>query len=405
MPPRAVPEVVTAAEARRVLLTLQGLGAPPTRSGPAVVQRLVESLGYVQIDSINVIERAQHLTLGARLDGYKREHLAHALEKSRGLFEHWTHDACAIPTKWYAHWKHRFARYHARVQRSAWWKQQLGPDPEGTIRATLARVRRTGPMRARDFEKPDDHRSEGWWEWHPEKAALEHLWRQGKLAIARRERFEKVYDLPQRVYPEPHGARRTSTTAHVDWACREAIARIGIATPIEMARFFCAVSPAVARAWCAGAVRRGELVDVFVDPATRSGKRVRAVALPDWRTHCKPHDSATLRILAPFDPVVRDRARAERLFGISYRFEAFVPAPKRVYGYYTLPLLEGDRLVGLIDPKLDREAGEVLVRGPWWFDDAAATRRRDRALAVAIDRLAQQVGASQWSFSGAPAHA
>ncbi len=399
MPPRAAPEVVTAVEARRVLLSLQGLGAAPVRSSPAAVQRLVESLGYVQIDSINVIERAQHLILGARLDGYRREHLAHALEKSRGLFEHWTHDACAIPTKWYAHWKHRFARYHTRVSRSAWWMQQLGPDPEGTIRATLARVRRTGEMRARDLDKPDDHKSAGWWQWHPEKAALEHLWRQGKLSITRRERFEKVYDLPQRVYPARHAERRSSAASHVDWACREAIARVGIATPLEIARFFSAVSPAVAREWCARAVRRGELVEVVIEPASPQGKSVRGVALPEWRHHAQLHDARSIRVLAPFDPVVRDRARAERLFGLSYRFEAFVPAAKRVYGYYTLPLLEGDRLVGLIDPKFDREAGEVLVRGPWWFDDSGSARRRTRALAVALDRLSAQVGANGWSFA------
>ena len=384
MPTRREPSIVSARQARRVLLALQGLAEPPRPSSASAVQRLVEKLGYVQIDSINVLERAHHLILGTRLDGYRREHLAHPLERTRGLFEHWTHDACAIPTKWYPHWKRRFEAYESRVAESAWWRSHFGPDPASTIRATLARVKRAGPMRARDFEKPDDHRSAGWWEWHPEKAALEHLWRKGKLAIARRERFEKVYDIAERVYPEAHSRRPASATGHVEWACREAMARIGIATPVEIARFFSAVSPAQARAWCAKALARDEVMEVTVEPELRGGRSVRCIAIPQWKQLTLAPDASSARLLAPFDPVVRDRVRAKRLFGVDYRFEAFTPAPKRVYGYYTLPILEGDRIVGLIDQKFDREAGTVRVRGPWWFGSTHGNAPRRRRLARAL---------------------
>jgi uncharacterized protein YcaQ len=391
--------VVTAAEARRTLLRLQALADPPPRSSPKAVQAMVDALGYVQIDSINVVDRAQHLILGARLDGYSRTHLAHALETTRGLFEHWTHDACAIPSKWYGHWKHRFAEYEGRVKRNAWWRGRLGPDPQKVIRATLARVARDGPLRARDFEKPEGASSGGWWEWHPEKAALEHLWRQGKLAIARRDRFEKVYDLSTRVFPRLHAERRSGAKAHVEWACHEAFARLGIATPLEVSRFFHAVSPHEARVWCAQAVKDGRLVEVVVESETREVRAHTSLALPSWRAIARDPITSETRLIAPFDPVIRDRARAHRLWGIKYRFEAFVPEAKRVYGYYTLPILEGDRIVGLIDPRLDRESETLHVRGPWWLRDRAPSIASRRGLDRAIDRLARQVGATKWQFA------
>lgn len=394
----ASPQPVTARDARRVLLHLQRLSHEPMRSSAAAVTALVSQLGYVQIDSINALERAHHLILATRLEGYRHAHLAHTLEQSRTLFEHWTHDACAIPTAWYPHWKHRFARYGVRVQSSAWWKSQFKGDPAPTIRRTLARVRREGPLRARDFEPPESHSSGGWWEWHPEKAALEHLWRSGKLAVVKRERFEKVYDLAERVLPASHHAPKSSGRAHLEWACREAIDRLGIATATELARFFHSVSPAEARAWCAKAVKRAELVPVVVADA-RSGRPAACVALPHFKELAVAPQPDRIVPLCPFDPVIRERARAERLFGFEYRFEAFTPAAKRIYGYYTLPLLEGDELIGRIDPKFDRANGTMTVRGPWWVDGVRESRQRTMRLAAALDRLASQIGAAKWTLT------
>ncbi len=395
----APPATISAVDARRVLLQLQGLATPPKRSSATAVSKLVHDLGYVQIDSINALERAHHLILASRLDGYRHAHFAHTLEESRTLFEHWTHDACAIPTLWYPHWKHRFARSAARLKTSAWWRSQFRGDPTPTIRRTLARITRTGALRARDLDRPADHRSQGWWEWHPEKAALEFLWRSGRIAVVRRERFEKVYDLASRVFPDAHARDRTTTRAHLDWACREAIARVGIATPTEIARFFHAVSLAEARVWCAQAVKRGELVDVLVANA-RGESPVKCVALPNFKEHAIPLDQTRIVPLCPFDPVLRERARVERLFGFDYRFEAFTPAAKRVYGYYVLPLLEGDQLIGRIDPKFDRASETLVVRGPWWTDGRKKDAARTRRLEVALDRLAAHIGAAKWTLTG-----
>lgn len=388
---------ITAAQARRVLLHLQGLSCAPVPSSAARVVELVRRLGYVQIDSINVVERAHHLILGARLDGYRAEHLAHPLERTRRLFEHWTHDACAIPIEWIGHWKHRFASHAARSQESAWWQSHFRGDESRTIARTLARVRRSGELRARDCGAAQT-RNKGWWSWHPEKAALEHLWRTGKLAIARRERFEKVYDLIGRVLPSAQNASKSAPSQHIHWACTEAIARMGIATPLELARFFCAVSSADAAAWCRAAAARGEIIEVVVDRAGGVGGATKAFALPNWLDYCEAAIDDRMRILAPFDPVGRDRARLMRLFAFDYRFEAFTPAPQRVYGYYTMPLLVGDRFVGRIDPKFDRASGTLLVRGPWWENRSprSGARGLKGQLASALDRLAQQIGAKKW---------
>ena len=391
-------EIISNAQARRVLLNLQGLGELPQRSSARAVQTVVQRLGYVQIDSINVLERAHHLILGSRLAQYRHEHFTHALEKSRGLFEHWTHDASAIPTKWFAHWKHRFARYNQRVERSAWWREQFRGDAAPILRRTLARVRREGALRTRDFTAPTDHKSGGWWQWHPEKAALEHLWRSGRLAIARRERFEKVYDLVERVLPQAIEQPKSSEGAHVEWACREAIDRLGIASAKEIASFFCAITLAQAVAWCARALERGELVQVVVMPDTNRGtvalsKPAKCFALPNWREFANKTQGHRMILLCPFDPVVRDRARLLRLFHFDYRFEAFTPAAKRKHGYYVLPLLQGDEMVGRADLQFDRQRGALVVRGLWWQDSVGNTTKRKRQLADALSGLAQQIGA------------
>ena len=151
------PKVLTAESARLLLMGAQGLLEDPSRPASAAELRaLVERMGFVQIDSINVVERAQHLTLFSRLDGYSREHFSHLLESDRSLFEHWTHDASAVPTKWFAHWRSRFERGRDRVRASRWWRERMGPSPERVIEEVRRRVEAEGPLRSQDFEHGDD---------------------------------------------------------------------------------------------------------------------------------------------------------------------------------------------------------------------------------------------------------
>ena len=399
MPP-SLP-LVPAAIARRLLLGAQGLLDDPRRKAtPDVLYDLIERMGFVQIDSINIVERAHHLTLASRLQGYRPALLTRLLERERRLFEHWTHDASAIPTAWYAHWKPRFERYRQRVLEHPWWLERVGPDPHRVFDHVRERLVREGPLMAKDFE---DERPEGtdktWWGWKPQKAALEYLWRTGEVAIARRVNFHKVYDLAERVLPEAHAAPPPHPEEHLDWACRSALERLGIATADELAGFWRAVPLEEARAWGERTAARGEVVIVEVETADGSKPR-KAWAVPDWqvRAAALPPAPPRLRLLSPFDPILRDRKRTLRLFNFDYRFEAFVPEPQRRHGYYVMPILEGERLVGRLDPKLHRERGLLEVRALWWEPGVRESKGRRAALEAAVERLARLVGAEGWSL-------
>jgi uncharacterized protein len=381
--------LLSAADARRLLLLAQGLGADPARHcDTGTVLRLVEALGFVQIDSIRVVERAHHLILAARLHDYRPAHWRRLLEHDRRLFEHWTHDAAAIPTRFFPHWQHRFAAHRATIERNAWWRARLGSDAEAACAAVRERIRAEGPLQSRHFEAPPRGRGGAWWGWKPAKAALEYLWHTGELAITRRENFQKVYDLTERVLPAAVALPAPSPDEHLEWACSTALARLGVATTSEIAAFWHAVELAAVRDWCAARARAGRIVAVRVAPADGS-RPVAAWAMPDWRTRLRHTDElpAVLRLLAPFDPILRDRRRTLRLFGFDYRFEGFVPAPQRRFGYYVLPILEGDRLVGRIDPQPVGADGALRARHVWWEPGIRPTRARQRGLAAALERL------------------
>lgn len=390
--------VVTTEAARLLLMNAQGLLADPgRRATPATLQKLVEQMGFVQLDSINVVERAQHLTLASRLDAYRPEHLSRLLEKERSLFEHWTHDASAIPTKWFAQWKPRFAVARQVIWRKSWWRQRMGEDPDKIIAQVRERIAREGALRSLDFE----HKQQGapptaWWGWKPQKAALEYLWSTGELLVTRREKFQKVYDLTERVLPEHSRGPQPTEREHVEWACHTALERLVVATPKEIAEFWHAVGIAKAKAWCEEAARVGRIVPVRLESSDGAKERA-SFAVSDWERRLSglPAPPATTRLLSPFDPVLRDRARARRLFNFDYRFEAFVPAPQRQYGYYVLPILEGDRLVGRLDPKFNRSDGLLNIHQIYWEPGIRVTSSRRRGLEKAVGRLAQLIGAQR----------
>ena len=380
-------DVLTLTEARRLLLAGQALlGEEP----PGGLKGLVLQLGYVQMDSINVLERAHHLILGSRSQDYRPAQFEALLAGDRFLFEHWTHDASAIPLQWYAHWKHRFPLRRERILANAWWRERVGDQAEALVASVLARVREEGPLRSADFEHKGVPGQSSWWGWKPQKAALEFLWHTGELAVARRDSFHKVYDLPERVFPEAHARSAPDPEAHLEWACATALARLGTATPRELAAYWNAIEPAQAAAWCAAALKAGRIRKVALEDPARS-----AFAEAGWRERLQalPEAPSGIRLLCPFDPILRDRARALRLFGFDYRFEAFVPEARRTYGYYVLPILEGERLVGRLDPKFHRDRGQLEVKGVWWEQGIRPTKARLRQLQQALAQLAARIGA------------
>lgn len=381
-------------QARHMFLERQGLSRPPNRLlGRDGLLDLIHDLGFVQVDSIQTVERAHHQILFSRSQTYRREHLTALLEEHRSLFEHWTHDASIIPSAFFPFWKHRFVRREARIREN--WGKWQGEGYDSAVEETYRRIREHGPVMAREV-KAEDHKSGGWWNWHPSKTALEFLWHTGKLAIARRENFQKVYDLAERVIPHDHFAAEVEHADFVDWACRAALTRLGFATSGEIAAFFDLVTPQEAKVWVAS--HRDELTEIELQ--TVDGRKrpsfVFAKQLPSFLE--APEPPARLRVLSPFDPLLRDRDRAERLFGFNYRIEVFVPEPKRQYGYYVFPLLEADRMVGRIDMKADRRAGALLVKRLWWEPAIRASAGRLEKLEAELQRLARFSGVERVEF-------
>jgi uncharacterized protein YcaQ len=390
--PASIP-ILPITSARRLLLGAQGLLADPAkRTTTASLQTLVERLGFVQMDTINVLARAHDLTLFSRLDGYRPEQLKLLLESKRSLFEAFTHDASAIPTAHFPHWKPRFQRDRERLLAHAWWQHHFrGTDGDQVVAGVKRRITEEGPLRSSDFEHPEKRGP--WWGWKPQKAALDFLWRTGELVVPRREGFQKLYDLTERVFPEHHALPCPSAPEHLAWACTSAAERLWVFTPKELADFWASIEIVDAKTWCTAAQQSGHIVPVQV--AGADGELRPAFALADWEQRLKklPEAPERTRLLCPFDPILRDRARALRRFGFDYRFEAFVPEPKRQFGYFVLPILEGDRLVGRLDPKLHRDRALLEIKGLWWEPGIKATKARKRELEEALQRMASFVGA------------
>ena len=389
------PEPISATAAARLFLGAQGLCADPARQATKrELARTIDKLGFVQVDTINVVARAHDLTLLSRLDGYQPELLRTLLEKDRTLFEHWTHDAAIIPTCWYAHWKPRFARAFTRIEAHPWWEERLGGRPQEMLEHVRSRIRAEGPLKSVDFEHAGERGT--WWAWKPAKAALECLWRTGELAIAGREHFHKRYDFAECVHPEAHARSVPDPDVQLEWACATAAERLVIFTPRELVAFWDDLPLASVRAWCAEAQHQGRIAPVAVESLDGSAPQT-AFARTDWSARLRklPDPPDRMRLLSPFDPILRDRARCLLRFGFDYRFEAFTPAPKRQYGYYVLPLLEGDRLVGRLDPKLHRDKGILEIRGLWWEPGIKPTKARMKRLREALEGLAAFTRASE----------
>ena len=358
----------------------------------AALGELVERLGFVQVDSINTLARAHDLIIHARRPRYRMGGLAKHLEKDRGLFEHWTHDASMIPMAFYPRWRLKQARDAARLKGQ--YRKWREGDFEAEIDKVRAHIEQNGACGSGEFSAGRKSTPGGWWDWHPGKTALEYLWRKGELEICHREGFAKFYDLTHRVIPKAIAEAEHSETENVSWFCDNALDRLGFATTGEIADFWYVVSKQEARDWAA----RADLVEVDVEG--HDGKLRRHLARPDVQAQAQvaPEPPTRMRVLSPFDPALRDRKRAERLFGFDYRIEIFVPEAKRTYGYYVFPLLEGDRLVGRIDMKAYRADDTLRIKALWPERGVRWGKARQARLESAIERARQlaEVGTIQW---------
>ncbi len=383
--------------ARRLFLDRHALCEAPT--GPATgadLARLIDRIGFVQVDSINTVERAHHMILWSRRQTYQPKALKQLLEQERGLWEHWTHDASILPMTVYPYWSHRFARDAERLRDG--WKRWFRDGYEAQFDTILRRISDHGPVTTSDVGIGEARGKGGWWDWHPSKTALEWLWRTGQLAIARRDGFQKVYDLTERVIPAPARAVQPDLDAKINWACGSALDHLGFASVNEVQAYWNAVRLDEARAWAKTALARGEVIEVLVEGASGAQKRVlaRPDVLQDAASALEP--GSRLRILSPFDPALRDRARAEFLFGFHYRIEVFVPEPQRKYGYYVFPILEADRLIGRIDVKAFKSEATLRIKAFWPEAGVKLGSARLARLDAELGRLARFAGCERLDY-------
>ena len=384
--------------ARRLFLDRHALAETPT--GPATgtaLAALIDRIGFVQVDSINTVERAHHMILWSRRQSYRPEALHRLIEIDRTLWEHWTHDASILPVHLHGHWHHRFAHDANRLHGN--WRKWFREGYEAQFDTILRRIEAEGPLMTSDVGEGELRGKGGWWDWHPSKTALEWLWRTGQLAITKRESFRKVYDLSHRVIPEAHRAPLGDRASLIDWSCNAALDRLGFADPSELRAYWHLITPAEAKDWAGAAINRGAVVPIEIVGADASRKR--SLARPDVLQAAAdaPEPPNRLRILSPFDPALRDRDRAEFLFGFRYRIEVFVPEPQRKYGYYVFPVMEGARLIGRIDAKAFREHSALRVRAFWPEAGVAMGAGRLQRLEAELDRLARFAGCDRVAFS------
>ncbi len=374
--------------ARRIFLDRHLLIGSRSGTGKgADLQSVINHLNFVQIDSVNTLTRAHDLILWSRRQQYRAPNLPN-LMKTRGAFEHWTHDASCIAMQYFPMWRHKFAKDKAHMDAKwpAWRREGFREQIDGVLR----QITDHGKCTSMDVGADEKRGSGGWWDWHPSKTALEYLWRSGQLSVCHRKGFRKVYDLTERVIPEGHLNTHVDEHVMIDWACRSALEALGFATSGELAAFYAIITPAQAKAWCAAALRDQTITEANIE--SHDGTLRPSFILANTTQIPTETPNARVRLLSPFDPALRDRKRAQRLFNFNYRIEIFVPAPKRRYGYYVFPVMQGDQMIGRIDTK--RDGDKTLVTAFWPEKGIRMGKGRIKALEAEIDRVATFVGSA-----------
>ena len=375
-------ETLSAAAARRIALAAQGFGgpAPAAPSTWRPVGRLLDRIGLLQIDSVNVLARAHYLPLYSRLGSYPRALLEQAAwGRPRRLFEYWAHEASLLPLETHPLLRWRMAR--AERGEGVWRRMATyAGERRGVAQALLARIRSDGPLAASDVGEAGEG---GWWGWSEAKTALEWLFFTGAVTTrTRRGSFERVYDLSERVIPRRILELPTPEVADAQRRLVSIAARaLGVATAADLRDYF-RLKPQDFAPRLAELVETGELVPVAVESWRQTGYLHR-----DAR---RPRRVTAAALLAPFDPLIWERGRTERLFGLRYRIEIYTPADLRTHGYYVLPFLLGDTLAARVDLKSDRAAGVLRVQSAHL--EPGAPGDTVQALAAELRRLSEWLG-------------
>jgi uncharacterized protein YcaQ len=369
--------------ARRIALHAQGFGDRRPTGAPdrRHLRRVVGRTALLQMDSVNVFERAHYLPAYSRLGPYDRALVDRAAYRSRDLFEYWGHEASLLPVATHPLLRWRMAR--AEALEEGWGRtRQIVRDAPGFVAQVLQRVADEGPVTAGQLHE-GEHLGGPWWDWSGTKVALEHLFWSGRVTTATRRGFERVYDLTERVLPASVLTLPTPDRAEAQRELVRIAARAhGVATEGDLRDYFRLRADEGAAA-VRSLVEDGELLPVDVE-----GWRTPGLL---WPAAHLPRRIAASTLLSPFDPLVWERSRTRRLFDFDYRIEIYVPAARRVHGYYVLPFLHEEALRARVDLKSDRQAGVLRVRAAW-LEPGSDTADTALALAAELGRAASWQG-------------
>ncbi|QYM65452.1 winged helix-turn-helix domain-containing protein [Microbacterium sp. Se5.02b] len=396
-------DTLSSTQARRIALAAQGF----TRARPSTVtarhvHRVMDRLGVLQIDSVNVFARSHYLPLFSRLGAYEPALLDRVfLSRTTHYVEYLAHEATFIPVADWPLWRFRMDDFRRKWTDADSWMSTNAR----TVQWVQDELRARGPLRPADL-RVDVPRERGtWWDWDEVKLALEHLWRTGDVAVSGRKGFERTYALAEQVIPEGIRSKEISRADAIRELTRRAARSSGVATQADLADYYRIRDRAAVARSIADLVDAGELHPVHVRGWERGGRPLAA-----WRHHeaVLPRRVGTAAVLTPFDPVVWFRDRALRVFDLDYRIEIYVPAEKRKYGYYSLPVLVGDRIAARVDLKADRATATLQVQSAWWEPQArpgdAEAIASELALAAAWQGL-EHVSVSGWGDATAALHA
>jgi uncharacterized protein YcaQ len=370
-------------QARAVMVAAQGLDRRPAgRATKMGVLRAIRRMGALQIDTINVVARSPYLVLWSRLGDYEPRWLDALLAEGK-LFEYWSHEACFLPVEDYKLYRHRMLNAEAMG-----WKYSAGwvDSHRHEVDRLLDLIRERGAVRASDFERTDG-KAGGWWEWKTEKRALEMLFTAGELMIARRQNFQRIYDLRERVLPSWNDAQLPALEDVRRELALKAIRALGVTTARWVSDYF-RTDKRQTLSTVTALAREGALISLEVEGWTEP-----ALAHPLNRKLLDDVASGRIKpelttLLSPFDPLVWDRARARVVFGFDYRLECYTPAAKRLYGYFTLPVLHRGALVGRLDAKAHRKEGIFEVKSLYIEPGVRADDELIVSIAAAIQECA-----------------
>ncbi|HEY9102772.1 winged helix-turn-helix domain-containing protein [Chitinimonas sp.] len=387
------------ASARALHLAAQGLLRPPRRKAvKADVLAAIKRMALLQIDTIHVVARSPYLVLFSRLGSYDPNWLEQTLAEG-SIYEYWAHEACFVPTRDYGLLRHRMLDPAGMGWKfSVRWMETH----KAEIEALIAQIRERGPVRSADFERQGGAKGGGWWDWKPEKRHLEVLFTAGRLMVAERRNFQRIYDLAERVIPHWDDARDLPTPA---------------AAQAEMVRRSCQALGVVKAGWVADYYRlkrgkyeaalhaladAGELIPVRIEDSKHDAYVHRELAPLLAEAEAGKLQSTVNTLLSPFDPVVWDRKRAVELFDFDYRLECYTPAPKRKYGYFVLPILSRGKLVGRLDAKAHRKEGVFEVKALYLEPGVRQSQRLVEDVRTAIQRCAEWHGTGRFTVGEAP---